>query len=55
MCVPVGDANALADALRHVTDGGATDLVAEARRRAQDFTWSAAAGLLWRLHLRFAA
>lgn len=50
VCVPVGDAGALADALSDTIGATATD---RARRRAAEFTWSAAADSLWRLHLRF--
>ncbi|WP_253859957.1 glycosyltransferase family 4 protein [Prauserella alba] len=51
-CVPRGDADALAAALREVLTGGeyARTLVRAGRTRARAFTWGAAAQAIWRLH-----
>jgi glycosyltransferase involved in cell wall biosynthesis len=49
MCVPRGDAGALAVALREAAGGGPTPA---AERRARSFTWTAAAEAVWDLHRR---
>jgi glycosyltransferase involved in cell wall biosynthesis len=51
MITPRGDAGALADALHAAVSGQFTGLVDKARRRAADFTWSAAARSVWELHM----
>jgi glycosyltransferase involved in cell wall biosynthesis len=48
VCVPRGDAGALAEALRETAGASAP---AAARRRAMGFTWTAAAKALWEVHL----
>jgi glycosyltransferase involved in cell wall biosynthesis len=50
--VPVGDADALADALAEVVGSAElrAHLVEAGRRRAEDFSWSAAARRLWALY-----
>ena len=50
--VPVGDAAALADALGEVlrSDALRARLIEAGRRRAQDFSWAAAARRLWGLY-----
>ena len=52
--VPVGDSGALAEALRDVLDSPArrAELAAAGGRRAQDFSWTAAAARLWELYGR---
>lgn len=52
--VPVGDAQALADALKDVleTPGRAAGLRAGGLRRSSEFTWQRAASAVWVLHLR---
>jgi glycosyltransferase involved in cell wall biosynthesis len=49
---PRGDTGALADALCMAARGELAGLVAQARRRAADFTWSAAADAVWKMHVR---
>jgi glycosyltransferase involved in cell wall biosynthesis len=50
---PVGDVAALAGALGDVASGGpeVAELVRKARRRAEGFSWSAAAETIWDLHI----
>ncbi|MCP2238319.1 Glycosyltransferase involved in cell wall bisynthesis [Prauserella halophila] len=52
VCVPRGDVDALAAALREVLTGGkrAASLARAGYTRAQAFTWRRAAAAVWRLH-----
>ncbi|TWH22438.1 glycosyltransferase involved in cell wall biosynthesis [Prauserella rugosa] len=52
VCVPRGDAAALASALRGVLSGPDRARMADAgRARAREFTWTSAARAVWRLHV----
>jgi glycosyltransferase involved in cell wall biosynthesis len=54
VCVPRGDPAALAAALRAVLESPerTATMLERARRRADTFSWSAAAEVVWKLHIR---
>ncbi|TNC20822.1 glycosyltransferase family 4 protein [Amycolatopsis alkalitolerans] len=52
VCVPRGDAKALAAALREVLSSPRPELVAAGRARAAEFSWERAAEAVWAIHER---